>query len=185
MKTYIYLILFLSIICKDLRRPTKATVKCLKQKLGKEKVKSLIESFRKYHRNHGKANFTEFINDKKSELKETLEKCLLVNNRRLDDEKVMETTLKELKSLLKHNVLAKQIRTFVKNGNLKKAVQKCNTIIKEKLTCQRFVKKMAKKIKQFEKKLVRKLVSKKKIKKLVQKKKDKKLVQKKKDKNSV
>ena len=181
MKTYIYLILFLSILCKDLRRPTRATIKCLRQKLGKEPVKSLLESFRKYHRSHGKANFTEFINVKKSILKATLEKCLLENKRRLDDEKILDTTLKELKSLLKHKVLIKQIKTDVKNGNLKKAIQKCNTLIKEKLICQVFVKKMAKKM---EKKLDRKL-SKKKSKKLQQKKKEKKLVQKKKDKNSV
>ena len=181
MKTYIYLILFLSILCKDPRRPNKATIKCLRQKLGKEPVKSLLESFRKYHRSHGKANFTEFINVKKSILKATLEKCLLENKRRLDDEKILDTTLKELKSLLKHKVLIKQIKTDVKNGNLKKAIQKCNTLIKEKLICQVFVKKMAKKM---EKKLDRKL-SKKKSKKLQQKKKEKKLVQKKKDKNSV
>ena len=65
MKAYIYLIILISIACKDIRRPTKATLKCLRQKLGKEQVKSLFASFRKYHRSNGKANFTVFINDRK------------------------------------------------------------------------------------------------------------------------
>ena len=77
MKAYIYLILFLSVVCKDLRRPGRTTLKCFKKLLGEEQVKELFASFRKYHRSNGKANFTEFINDKKPELKETLEKCLL------------------------------------------------------------------------------------------------------------
>ena len=82
MKTYIYLLLFLCVICADNRKPSKKAKHCLVEKLGKEEVKSLLSSFRKYHRSHGKAKFPEFIDDKRPELKETLEECLK-NNRRL------------------------------------------------------------------------------------------------------
>ena len=150
MKAYIYLILFLSIVCKDLRRPTKATLKCLRQKLGKEQVKSLHASFRKYHRSNGKANFTEFINDKKPELKETLEKCLLKGlkeKRRLNKEKKLEKkALKLLKSFIKDKKVKNEIKKEIENGNLKNAIIKCNDVIKMKTICKGFVKKIAKKL---------------------------------------
>ena len=47
MKAYIYLIILISIVCKYIHRPKKTTLKYLKQKLGKEQVKSLYGSFRK------------------------------------------------------------------------------------------------------------------------------------------
>ena len=150
MKAYIYLIILISIACKDIRRPTKATLKCLRQKLGKEQVKSLFASFRKYHRSNGKANFTVFINDRKPELKNTLEKCLakeIKERRRLQKEKKSEKkVINLLKSLINDRKLKNEIRKEITEGNLKKAINICNNAIKIKSICKRFVKKMAKKL---------------------------------------
>ena len=151
MKVYIYLILFLSIICKDIRKPIKATLKCFRQKFGKEKVKSLLASFRKYHRSNGKANFTVFINDRKPELKETLEKCLLKGlkeKRRLNKEKKLEKkVISLLKSLIKDKKIKNEIRKKINNGNLKKAINICYNVIKVRSICKGYVKKFAKNLK--------------------------------------
>ena len=53
MKTYIYLLLFLCVICADNRKPSKKAKHCLVEKLGKEEVKSLIIKFLK-HTPHNK-----------------------------------------------------------------------------------------------------------------------------------
>ena len=146
MKAYIFLILFLSISCKDPRRPSKYTKQCLKEKLGKEEVKSLLSSFRKYHRSHGKANFTEFIYDRKPELKATLEKCLTQkNDRRLNKERILEKKLYTL-ALFKNKELKKEIKQLIKNGNEEAAFEKCKTAMNQEGFCKGFVKRYTKKL---------------------------------------
>ena len=145
MKAYIFLMLFLSILCKDPRRPSKYTKQCLKEKLGKEEVKSLLSSFRKYHRSHGKANFTEFIYDRKPELKATLEKCLTQkNDRRLNKERILEKKLSL--ALFKNKELKKEIKQLIKNGNEEAAFEKCKTAMNQEGFCKGFVKRYTKKL---------------------------------------
>ena len=152
MKAYIYLILFLSIVCKDLRRPGRTTLKCFKKLLGEEQVKELFASFRKYHRSNGKANFSEFINDRKPELKETLEKCSLKEIkeiRKLKKERKLEKkVINLLKSFIKDKKIKNAIKKEITKGNLKKANKICNDAIKVKSICKGIVKKLAKKLAQ-------------------------------------
>ena len=112
MKTYIYLLLFLCVICADHRKPSKKTKHCLVEKLGKEQVKSLLSSFRKYHRSHGKAKFPEFINDKRPDLNETLNECLKKSRRlkrKLSKAKKMK---KNLRDMLKGKINKPEIKNY-------------------------------------------------------------------------
>ena len=107
MKTLLYALLFAVVFCFDPRMPSKSTKQCLIKQLGEEQTKSLFSSFRKYHRSNGKAKFTEFINIKKPELKDTLEKCLDKKLRKLDTTSQHREKVKALK----------EIYAAIKNGN--------------------------------------------------------------------
>ena len=137
MRSYIYILLFISIACTDIRKPLKATKECLMKELGEEKAKALFSSFRKYHRSNGKAKFNEFINDKKPELKEILEKCLDKKLRKLENVRSKEISQKR-------QVLI-QMRDDIKKGNIDDAINKCKTIMDEEL-CEKLVKANIKRI---------------------------------------
>ena len=126
MKTYLYIILFAIIICPDTRRPSKNTIQCLIKELGDEKVKSLFSSFRKYHRSNGKAKFNEFIENKKTDFKEVLEKCMNKKKRRVQDESAEEDQI----------ALVDDMITAVKAKNGKEAVSKCKQLLKKDEFCK-------------------------------------------------
>ena len=66
--------LFLSIICSDIRKPSKYIRNSFKKSLGKKGFRILYNSFKKYHRAHGEATFPEFIKAKRPELNPMLNK---------------------------------------------------------------------------------------------------------------
>ena len=126
MKAYLYILLFVIIICPDTRRPSKNTIQCLIKELGDEKVKSLFSSFRKYHRSNGKAKFNEFIENKKTDFKEVLEKCMNKKKRRVQDESAGEDQI----------ALVDDMITAVKARNGKEAVSKCKQLLKKDEFCK-------------------------------------------------
>ena len=126
MKAYLYILLFVIIICPDTRRPSKNTIQCLIKELGDEKVKSLFSSFRKYHRSNGKAKFNEFIENKKTDFKEVLEKCMNKKRRRVQDESAGEDQI----------ALVDDMITAVKARNGKEAVSKCKQLLKKDEFCK-------------------------------------------------
>ena len=126
MKTYLYILLFVIIICPDTRRPSKNTIQCLIKELGDEKVKSLFSSFRKYHRSNGKAKFNEFIENKKTDFKEVLDKCMNKKKRRVQDESAGEDQI----------ALVDDMITAVKARNGKEAVSKCKQLLKKDEFCK-------------------------------------------------
>ena len=143
MKTYIYLILFLSIKCKDFPKPSKFIRKCLKKFIGKDEVKLLISKYKKYNQKHSKANFALFIYNKRPDVKGSLEYCLKKNNRRLNKEKKIIKKL-YLKALVKHKKLIDAMKNEIINGNKEIAVEICRSLINKKKMCKGFVKKYAK-----------------------------------------
>ena len=126
MKAYLYILLFVIIICPDTRKPSKNTIQCLIKELGDEKVKSLFSSFRKYHRSNGKAKFNEFIENKKTDFKEVLEKCMNKKKRRVQDESAGEDQI----------ALVDDMITAVKAKNGKEAVSKCKQLLKKDEFCK-------------------------------------------------
>ena len=126
MKTYLYILLFVIIICPDTRRPSKNTIQCLIKELGDEKVKSLFSSFRKYHRSNGKAKFNEFIYNKKTDFKEVLEKCMNKKKRRVQGESTEGDQI----------ALVDEMITAVKAKNGKEAVSKCKQLLKKDEFCK-------------------------------------------------
>ena len=68
MRIFLYLFLFLSIICSDIRKPSKYIRNSFKKSLGKKGFRTLYNSFKKYYRAHGEATFPEFIKAKRPEL---------------------------------------------------------------------------------------------------------------------
>ena len=136
MKTLLYALLFTVIFCYDPRMPSKSTKQCLIKQLGEEQTKSLFSSFRQYHRSNGKAKFTEFINIKKPELKDTLEKCLDKKLRKLDTTSQHREKVKALK----------EIYAAIKNGNENEALNKCKEMMKDELLCVKIVKSNAKRL---------------------------------------
>ena len=84
MKSVLLLFLLIGVFCGDYRRPSPTQKKCIEKKIGKEQTQKLIESLRKYHRINGKATILDYILEKREELKNVADECLLGNRRRLD-----------------------------------------------------------------------------------------------------
>ena len=133
MKTFIYILLFISIICSDPRKPSKFTRNCLIEELGEEKVKNLFASFRKYHRSNGKAKFSEFIYDKKPELKETLEKCRNIKKKRRLDKEIKDMNKEEKEKMVKEMI------KDIKEGKKIEALNKCKIFMNKEGLCERLI----------------------------------------------
>jgi hypothetical protein len=85
MKYFILLsLLFFTVFCGDYRKPTRAQRNCFVKNIGEEETKKLIISLRKYHRTNGKATLLDYILDKRTDLKNIADECLLKIKRRLD-----------------------------------------------------------------------------------------------------
>ena len=82
------LILFTFSFCSDYRKPSRTEKKCLINNLGEVQTQKLLESLRKYHRVNGKATLLDYILERRPEMKEIADKCLLKvdkkDRRRLD-----------------------------------------------------------------------------------------------------
>ena len=82
MKNVLLLFLLIGVFCGDYRRPSPTQKKCIEKKIGKEPTKKLLESLRKYHRTNGKATILDYILEKRGDLKDVAEECLLGTRRR-------------------------------------------------------------------------------------------------------
>ena len=147
MKNYIYLLLLLSVICSDYRRPTKSAKNCLIMKYGEEETKQLLAGLRKYHRSHGKATFYEYILAKKPELKEEVEECLMPKiRRRLETKKgkTKKSAVMEyyLQSIIKDKKVKKKIMRGLSRKTKSKAVKKCKKYLAQKGACKYVVRKL-------------------------------------------
>ena len=144
MKTFfIVLILFTSIICGDYRMPNKSERKCLVKKLGEKDTQKLLASLRKYHRANGKATLYDYILDKRPDLKEVSNQCLLkIKKRRLDgtkDEKNETITNSLFKYYLNSILRDEKIKNAMIQGlkkNNNEAIKVCLQILPNKAICK-------------------------------------------------
>ena len=144
MKKVLLLLLFTIVFCGDYRKPTRAQRKCFVKRLGEETTIKLFESLRKYHRTNGKATLLDYILDKRPDLKDVADECLLHMNRRrrLDKKKntqnedIINLAVKYyLDSLMKDNKTRNELlKNLKKNKNL--ALMSCKAFIENKEFCE-------------------------------------------------
>ena len=78
MKAIIYLTLFLSIICANLRdknKPSSSLRKCLKKMIGEGQYIPLYESFKTYHQNNLELSLPEYIKANEPDLSRWVDQC--------------------------------------------------------------------------------------------------------------
>ena len=123
---YLLIILLIGVFCYDYRKPSAAAKKCMEKKMGKENTKKLLESLRKYHRTNGKATILDFILEKRPELKDVAEKCLLkiTKKRRLDKENKsnIEQMEQQMKDLFESEILDYYMKALLKDQKTKNAI---------------------------------------------------------------
>ena len=152
------IILLIGVFCYDYRKPNAAARKCMEKKMGKENTKKLLESLRKYHRTNGKATILDFILEKRPELKDVAEECLLKiqKKRRLDRKnKIIADQIKDLfdteiidyymKALLKDQKTKNAILSEL-NENEKEAIDECKKFLPSEEICKMVIDLIRKKI---------------------------------------
>ncbi len=139
MKIFIYLFLFLSIICTDIPKPSKYIRNCFEKSLGEKGFKILYNSFKEYHSSNGVANFTDFIKAERPELNPMLDKCMKKDGRKLSKKRFLEE--------LKTKNLKQDMIKEVKNGNEETAKTICVNALNKNKFCEKFVEKLVKKYK--------------------------------------
>ena len=78
MKTILYLSLFLSIICANLRnknKPSSSLRKCLKKIIWEGRYNPLYESFKSYHQNNLELSLPEYIKKSEPDLSKWVDQC--------------------------------------------------------------------------------------------------------------
>ena len=135
---YLLIILLIGVFCYDYRKPSAAAKKCMEKKMGKENTKKLLESLRKYHRTNGKATILDFILEKRPELKDVAEECLLKikKKRRLDKEKKSNMEQMEQSEILDYYMKALLKDQKTKNAILSELNENGNQAIDE---CKKFL----------------------------------------------
>ena len=137
MRIFLYLILFLSIICTDIPKPSKYIRNSFKKSLGKKGFRILYNSFKKYHRSHEEATFPEFIKAKRPELNPMLNK-FKKKGRKLSKKRFLEES--------KTKNLKQDMIKEVKNGNEENAKTICVNAVNKKKMCGKFIEKISEKI---------------------------------------
>ena len=127
MKTFLLLmVLFIGVFCGDYRRPSPTAKKCMEKIMGKSNVKKLIESLRKYHRTNGKATILDFILEKRPELKNVAEECLLKTKRRrrrLDRKSnTLNSVNEQLDELFNTELVEYYMRALLRDKKAKNAI---------------------------------------------------------------
>ena len=153
MKYFIFLsFLFFTVFCGDYRKPTRAQRNCFVNKIGEEETKKLILSLRKYHRTNGKATLLDYILDKRTDLKNIANECLLKIKRRLDRisddiDKAFQNQLVDyyMKAILRDERVKSEIINDLKvNKNV--AVKSCLKILDVKDICTLIIDKLLEKL---------------------------------------
>ena len=138
MRIILYLFLYLSIICSDIRKPSKYIRNSFKKSLGKKGFRILYNSFKKYHRAHGEATFPEFIKAKRPELNPMLNK-FKKKGRKLSKKFFIEK--------LKAKNVKEDIINKIKNGNEENAITIYLNAVNKKKMCGKFIENLVKKYK--------------------------------------
>ena len=153
MKYFILLsFLFFTVFCGDYRKPTRAQRNCISKKIGEEETKKLILSLRKYHRTNGKATLLDYILDKRLDLKDLVNECLLKTKRRLD--KISDDIDKAFKNQLvdyymKAILRDERVKTEVINNlkvNKDYAINSCSNFLTDKDICTLVIDKILQKL---------------------------------------
>ena len=147
---YFLIILFIGAFCRDYRWPTGTQIKCFKKYIGEGGVKKLLESFRKYHRSHGKATLLDYILDKRGDLKSISDECLLKisrRRRRLDKEENMDFVERIIKyyldAILKDEKMKAQFSEALKK-NKETAIEVCKKSMQNSELCAQIIEMMDK-----------------------------------------
>ena len=140
------IILFIGAFCGDYRKPTRSQRKCFVKKIGEELTRKLFDSLRKYHRSNGKAKLLDYIFDKRQDLKNVAEECLLSfrRRRRLDGElNSIESIVKYyLNAILKDEKVKKEFSDALKK-NKKMGNEICEKYLQNKQYCTLLIDSMA------------------------------------------
>ena len=142
----LFLFLFVFVFCSDYRKPAHSEKKCLVNELGLEQTKKLLESLRKYHRVNGKATLLDYILDKRPELKEVSDKCLLKIGKKkrrnldkiqdaIDEALNNEVVNYYLKSILRDEQVKNELISELKKGN-KEAIDACKNFLPSDEMCK-------------------------------------------------
>ena len=156
MKNICLIILFISVFCGDYRKPTRTQRKCFVKKIGEEPTQKLLDSLRKFHRSNGKATLLDYILEKRQDLKNIADECLLNNRRRrrldkldklgkLDSNQLnsLESMVKYyLKAILKDEKAKKQFSDGLKK-NKQMAKEICEKYLHNKQFCTPLIDSMA------------------------------------------
>ncbi len=128
MKTFLLLmvmVLFIGVFCGDYRSPSHAAKKCMEKIMGKLNVKKLIKSLRKYHKTNAKATILDFILEKRPELKNVAEECLLKTKRRRRLDRYSNTLNafnEQLDELFNNEIIEYYMRALLRDKKAKNAI---------------------------------------------------------------
>ena len=146
MKNIFLIILFIGAFCGDYRKPTRSQRKCFVNKIGEESTRKLLDSLRKFHRSNGKATLLDYILEKRQDLKDIADECLLSNRRRrrLDKEiNSLESIVKYyLNAILKDENAKKEFSDALKK-NKQMANEICEKYLHNKQFCTPLIESMA------------------------------------------
>ena len=164
MKTFLLLmVLFIGVFCGDYRRPSPAAKKCMEKMMGKLNVKKLIESLRKYHRTNGKATILDYILEKRPELKNVAEECLLKTKRRRRLDRYSNTLNafnEQLDEIFNNELMEFYMRALLRDKKAKNAIlseldknesegiEACKQLLAKEEICKMIINKLKKKIKE-------------------------------------
>ena len=143
------LFVFTFAFCSDYRKPTKTQKKCFVKRIGEDATIKLLESLRKYHRTNGKATLLDYILDKRPDLKDAADVCLLnIRRRRLDKKKPEMKDIDAaiqyyLESLGRDNKVTKDLKKGL-NENKNLAILSCKSYIQDKTLCRPIIESMLK-----------------------------------------
>ena len=146
MKNIFLIILFIGAFCGDYRKPTRSQRKCFVKKIGEELTRNLLDGLRKFHRSNWKATLLDYILEKRQDLKNIADECLLSNRRRrrLDKEiNSIESIVKYyLNAILKDENAKKEFSDALKK-NKQKANETCEKYLHNKQFCTPLIESMA------------------------------------------
>ena len=139
---FLFCLIFI-VVCEDYRKPNKEMRKCLKETIGKENLKSLLLSLRKYHATNSKATLLDLINDRKPEYKDIIEKCLVKNQRRrlekIGSDIVNPEEYFYVRAILKDKKVRRKIYKHLKKEGKETAIEICLKFINNNNSCKYIV----------------------------------------------
>ena len=132
------IILFIGAFCRDYRKPSRMQRKCFENNIGEENTRILLDYLGKYHRFHRKATFLDYIFDKRKDLRNIADECLLNITRRSRLNREFNSTQIIVKyyldSFLKDKKMEKKFSEALKK-NEKEAIEVCQKSMQNSELC--------------------------------------------------